>query len=81
MVAVLATTSASSLAAILFIFFFDLIVKSKALSSRTRDQWFILGHDDAPTILENIPSDRSRYSKVSELEGSFGERFERKERG
>ena len=36
--------------------------------------------DAAPTILEKIPSDQSRDPTVSELEGSFRERFERKER-
>jgi len=52
-----------------------------SITSRTGDQWFVLGPDAAPTILEKIPSDRSRYPTVSELEGSFRDRFERKERG
>jgi len=29
-----------------------------------RDQWFILGRDAGPTILEKIPSDQSRYPSV-----------------
>jgi len=48
------------------------------LPSRAGDQWFVLGRDAAPTILEKFPSDQSRYPTVSELEGIFRERFERK---
>jgi hypothetical protein len=31
---------------------------------RTGYQWFVLGRDAAPTILERIPSDRSKYLSV-----------------